>query len=557
MNPNPENYPLLVFVLSQLNPNDHPPLPPQAYNNLITKYRHLTNSTVISSLTQAVPVQITQTRLLLGTRPDPDTVSAARSKLAQFQETATSSPEVDMYRAVVKLEEMHEDCERQFKEAEEMLDRVYDSVSAELVDVNEDAVKILQEAESGVVVETVDLADRQLKLLPEAFGRLRGLVSLNLSRNLLEAMPDSIAGLQKLEELDVSSNLLQSLPDSIGLLLNLKVLNVSGNKLNTLPESIARCSSLVELDASFNNLVCLPTNIGYGLLNLERLSIKLNKLRTFPPSICEMRSLKYLDAHFNELHGLPRAIGKLTRLEVLNLSSNFNDLTELPETIGDLINLRELDLSNNQIRALPDTFFRLENLTKLNLDQNPLVIPPMEIVNKGVEAVKEFMAKRWDDIIAEAQQKSILEANKQQQAQSGWLAWGSSMLTNFVSGVSQSVGGQVMLVNYCLKTESQEKVSMWSESFSHRRYPLNQLQYWSNQAELTEVYVSVMTNIPTVAPSSSLSSNRHKIPVVDYRGVQEAMGECQMDWPHKGDWLSPILLLLTDHSSPFNSYRIR
>ncbi|KAK9191814.1 hypothetical protein WN943_020429 [Citrus x changshan-huyou] len=69
--------------------------------------------------------------------------------------------------------------------------------------------------------------------------------------------------------------------------------------------------------------------------------------------------------------------------------------------------------------------------------------------------------------------------------------------------------------------------------------------------------VSVMTNIPTVALSSSLSSNRHKIPVVDYRGVQEAMGECQMDWPHKGDWLSPILLLLTDHSSPFNSYRIR
>lgn len=441
MNPNPEKYPLLALVLCQLNPNSHAPLPPQAYNNLITKYPHVTNSTVISSLTQAVPVQITQTRLLLGTRPDPDTVSAARSKLAHLQETAPSSPEVEIYRAVVKLEEMHEDCERQFKEAEEMLSRVYDSVSAELVDVNEDVVKILKEAESGSVVETVDLADRQLKLLPEAFGRLHGLVSLNLSRNHLEAIPDSIAGLQKLEELDVSSNLLQSLPDSIGLLLNLKVLNVSGNKLNTLPESIAGCSSLVELDASFNSLVCLPTNIGYGLLNLERLSIKLNKLRALPLSICEMRSLKDLDAHFNELHGLPRAIGKLTSLEVLNLSSNFSDLTELPETFGDLINLRELDLSNNQIRALPDTFFRLETLTKLNLDQNPLVIPPMEIVNKGVEAVKEFMAKRWADIIAEAQQKSTLEANKQQQAQSGWLAWGSSMLTNFVSGVSQSVGG--------------------------------------------------------------------------------------------------------------------
>lgn len=86
----------------------------------------------------------------------------------------------------MKLEEMHEDCERQFKEAEEMLSRVYDSVSAELVDVNEDVVKILKEAERGGVVEAVDLADRQLKLLPEAFGRLHGLVSLNLSRNHLE-----------------------------------------------------------------------------------------------------------------------------------------------------------------------------------------------------------------------------------------------------------------------------------------------------------------------------------------------------------------------------------
>lgn len=189
MNPNPENYPLLSHVLSQLNPNNHAPLPPQTYNNLITNYPHLTNPTVISSLTQAIPVQITQACLLLNTlgpRPDQETVSAVRSKIAQIRETAPSSPEVEIYMAVVKLEEMHEDCERKFKEAEEMLDRVYGSTSSELVDVNEDVVKILKEAESGGVVERVELSDRQLKLLPEAFGRLHGLVSLNLSRNQLE-----------------------------------------------------------------------------------------------------------------------------------------------------------------------------------------------------------------------------------------------------------------------------------------------------------------------------------------------------------------------------------
>ena len=90
--------------------------------------------------------------------------------------------------------------------------------------------------------------------------------------------------------------------------------------------------SLVELDAGFNSLTYLPTNIGYELLNLQKLMIQLNKIRSLPSSVCEMKSLRYLDAHFNELRGLPIAIGKLTNLEVLNLSSNFSDLRELPET---------------------------------------------------------------------------------------------------------------------------------------------------------------------------------------------------------------------------------
>lgn len=197
------------------------------------------------------------------------------------------------------------------------------------------------------------------------------------------------------------------------------------------------CRSLVELDASFNNLMCLPTNMGFGLVNLEKLLIHLNKIRLLPSSIGEMKSLKHLDVHFNELHGLPQSIGKLTNLEYLNLSSNFSDMTELPETFGDLVNLRELDLSNNQIRALPYTFSRLENLTKLNLDQNPIIIPPTEVVSQGVEAVKEFMAKWWHDLIEEAQQKNMAETNNQH-AQTGWLAWGFSLLNN-VAGVSESV----------------------------------------------------------------------------------------------------------------------
>ncbi|XVE92342.1 hypothetical protein REPUB_Repub01dG0089000 [Reevesia pubescens] len=445
MDPNLTKCPILSYILSQHDPYTYPSLPPQTHQDLFTHFPRLAHPTILSSLSQSIPATVTQTRFLLrslGPRPDPSALSSARSKLTHIQETQSSSEEAEIYEAVLRLEALHQDYERQLTELEENLGRVYRSAVEEMGgqdEVNEEVVRILQEAETGVV-ERVELSGRQLRLLPEALGKLHGLVYLNLSNNQIEVIPDSIGGLKKLEELDASSNLLQNLPDSIGYLLNLRVLNVSGNKLNALPESIARCSSLSELDASFNSLTCLPTNIGYGLLNLEKLSIQLNKIRFLPPSICEMRSLRYLDAHFNELHGLPQVIGRMTNLEVLILSSNFNDFTDLPETISDLINLRELDLSNNQIRALPYTFGRLGNLTKLNLEQNPLIVPPIEIANKGADAVKEFMSKRWLDIVTEEQRRSNLEASNHR-AQTGWLTWGTSLVSNIVSGVSESVGG--------------------------------------------------------------------------------------------------------------------
>ncbi|KHN14531.1 Protein lap1 [Glycine soja] len=394
MNPNPNtnDFPLLSHLLNHLDPQTHPPLPAELDQSLLTQFPHLNHPSVLSSLARhASTLNVTPTLSLLRT------LRASEKKL---------------------------------------LEAYAESVKGVVEEVSEGVVGVLKKAESEEV-ERVDLSGSHLRILPEAFGKIRGLVVLNLSQNQLEVIPDSIAGLQRLVELDVSSNVLESLPDSIGLLVNLKIFNVSANKLTALPESIALCRSLVELDASFNNLMCLPTNMGFGLVNLEKLLIHLNKIRFLPASIGEMKSLRHLDVHFNELHGLPQSIGKLTNLEYLNVSSNFSDMTELPETLGDLVNLRELDLSNNQIRALPYSFGRLEKLTKLNLDQNPIIVPPIEVVNQGAEAVKEFMAKWWLDLIEEAQQKSMSETQNQQ-AQTGWLAWGASLLNN-VAEVSESV----------------------------------------------------------------------------------------------------------------------
>ncbi|KAI3994807.1 hypothetical protein MKX01_037358 [Papaver californicum] len=153
-----------------------------------------------------------------------------------------------------------------------------------------------------------------------------------------------------------------------------------------------------------------------------------------------MKSLRRLDAHFNEVRGLPHAVGLLTNLKILNVSSNFSDFTEFPVTFGELINLKEIDISNNQISALPDTFGCLDSLTKLNLDQNPLFILPTEIVEQRVESTKEFMAKRWVHILLKEERKSMEAHTK---AQKGWLTRNTSWLTGYLAGGEKSLKAQV------------------------------------------------------------------------------------------------------------------
>lgn len=444
---------------------------------------NLTDPKLLAAMTRAIS-DVSQARSVLniiGDRPTHEEVDNAKAKLVDLEAHLSRQleeivmlprpPEIDeqqwrihlterekqcresaenekrVYKSLLQSDEMHDAYEKLLKDAETRLVKIYEDDGENDNDGDGDVVndgeceehvaKILQEAREKAL-DRVDLTEQRLRTLPEAFCNISSLVVLNLSTNQLSVIPDTIAELQTLEELNISSNLLKSLPDSIGLLQKLKILNVSGNKLTALPDSISQCRSLVELDASFNSLSYLPTNIGYELQNLQKLLISLNKIRSLPSSVCEMKSLRYLDAHFNELHGLPIAIGRLTSLEVLNLSSNFSDLQEIPETFGDLSSLKELDLSNNQIHALPDTFGRLDSLIKINLDQNPIELPPMEVVNQGVQAIKSYMAKRWIDILAEEESKNTHEL--QEQGQNGWLTRSTSWLKNVSGNVTEYIG---------------------------------------------------------------------------------------------------------------------
>lgn len=175
---------------------------------------------------------VAQTRSVLqtlGPRPDHESVDVAMSKLAemeanlskQLEEIVLSPRPTDIdrlqwrsylaekeekcrqeaekekatYKAVLQLDELHEAYEKMLKEAEERLVRIYENAETvaegddNYVSVSEEenpeVTGILQAAFGGGL-DRVDLSCRRLKVLPEAFGRIQGLVVLNLSNNQLQ-----------------------------------------------------------------------------------------------------------------------------------------------------------------------------------------------------------------------------------------------------------------------------------------------------------------------------------------------------------------------------------
>lgn len=296
------------------------------------------------------------------------------------------------------------DLENQYRHYEEIIRRgetaiVSGDSNSEVGRIlkQEAALKLVEDIKFAISQESsvVDWSCRDLESLPEMFGKMSFVRSLDVSRNMLEVVPDSLAGLVNLEVLDLSVNQISQLPDSIGALGKLKNLNLSRNKISALPETICNCRELEVLNLTFNSLEELPDEMGVSFPKLQRLSIGLNKIRYLPSTIGNLTELTHLDAHFNQLAAIPSSIDNLYKLQVLDLSDNFSDLTSIPPSIGNMNSLVELNLSNNQIHFFPLELGKLTGLKKLELEGNPWKDPLLvEIKDKDQESLIQFMRER-------------------------------------------------------------------------------------------------------------------------------------------------------------------
>ncbi len=110
----------------------------------------------------------------------------------------------------------------------------------------------------------------------------------------------------------------------------------------------------------------------------------------------ELKNLTTLDLRYNQISDIS-FLKELKNLTWLYLSNNqISDISFLKE----LKNLKALDLSSNQISKLNPAFLELDmeifwsehfySTNGLNLFENPLETPPVEIIKKGKDAVKAY-----------------------------------------------------------------------------------------------------------------------------------------------------------------------
>ena len=235
---------------------------------------------------------------------------------------------------------------------------------------------------------------------------LTALTSLDLSENQLTDV-SFLKELTALTSLDLGSNQLTDV-SFLKELTALTFLNLGGNQLTDV-SFLKELTALTSLYLWDNPLI--DFSFLKELITLTSLYLSSNKL-TDVSFLKELKELASLDLRYNKLTDVSclKELAALTSLELGN-----NKLTDV-SCLKELTALTFLDLSNNQITEIPrwltekgleieiETDFEIEIDEEsisgcINLYENPIENPPLEIVRQGNEAIRNY----YDQIAAQGE----------------------------------------------------------------------------------------------------------------------------------------------------------
>lgn len=154
---------------------------------------------------------------------------------------------------------------------------------------------------------------------------LLSLKELNLSFNLLSGLPSEMVAMTTLETLKIANNQLKNRLEPLPRMVQLRSLNLRGNGITEVPSTFMNMLSLQTLNLSKNELKTLPSNVVGKLQQLTKLDLSENKIVAIPYTIDRLTSLKILRMHSNRVNVLPRELASLTGLTELSIRNLYID----------------------------------------------------------------------------------------------------------------------------------------------------------------------------------------------------------------------------------------
>jgi Leucine-rich repeat (LRR) protein len=203
--------------------------------------------------------------------------------------------------------------------------------------------------------------------------------------------------------------------EAMGALPCLRILDMSGNNLgvaglDALAAGVAACSSLRSLLLNNTQARVLPASLLQLLSRLDELSVQDNAL-VFPPAeivsdgTCALMeylatalelNLSNQNLQSSDLKWILEALPLMPQLRGLDVSQNDIDCSasdHLARVVSISSSICSLNLRKSCIKFLTMSFIDvLSRIDFLNLDDNPLVIPPLRIALLGSSAVYESFA---------------------------------------------------------------------------------------------------------------------------------------------------------------------
>lgn len=167
-------------------------------------------------------------------------------------------------------------------------------------------------------------------------------------------------------------------------------LSLAGNPLRKVPDPlVVKLAGLRVLDLSQCDLPTLPER--WELPNLKRLNLSHNRLAEFPNDgiICGLPDLQALELYGNNFSQLvlPKDATELSKLDYLDVGCN--NLTSLPDELTQFHSLKTFKCSNNLLEIIPAAVCEME-LRVLDVSSNPLVQPPLETCERGLNSMKRY-----------------------------------------------------------------------------------------------------------------------------------------------------------------------